>query len=127
MSDDVNNAYMEGLKAFGAGEHTTAVEHYDRALGLDPDNVAVLNAKAMSLVQLERFDEAVATVQRAIELDPEDPMLDTSLSIIYQRAGKIDEAEAAAAQHRLKSWKQELKQNPSAPPPQEDTGFNVIQ
>ncbi|MHC4893030.1 MAG: tetratricopeptide repeat protein, partial [Planctomycetota bacterium] len=106
MSDEVNDAYMQGLKAFGSGEHAAAVEHYDRALGLDPDNVAVLNAKAMSLVQLERFDDAIATVQRAIELDPEDPMLDTSLSIIYQRAGKIDEAEAAAAQHRLKSWRQ---------------------
>ena len=126
MSDEVNDAYMQGLKAFGSGEHAAAVEHYDRALGLDPDNVAVLNAKAMSLVQLERFDDAIATVQRAIELDPEDPMLDTSLSIIYQRAGKIDEAEAAAAQHRLKSWRQELKQNPSAPPPDE-SGFNVIQ
>lgn len=126
MSDEVNDAYMQGLKAFGSGEHAAAVEHYDRALGLDPDNVAVLNAKAMSLVQLERFDDAIATVQRAIELDPEDPMLDTSLSIIYQRAGKIDEAEAAAAQHRLKSWRQELKQNPGAPPPDE-SGFNVIQ
>ena len=126
MSDDIQTAYMEGLKAFGAGDCEAAVGHYDKVLAADPDHVAVLNAKAMALVQLERFDDAIATAKRAIELDPEDPMLNTSLSIIYQRAGKIDEAEAEAAEHRVKSWRQELKKNPGAPPPDEG-GINVIQ
>ena len=126
MSDEATTAYVEGIKAFGAGKHEEAVEHYDRSLAADPDNTEVLNAKAIALMNLERFDDAVATARRASELDPEDAMVHTSLSMIYQRMGMIDEAEAEAAQHRLKSWKQELKQNPKAPPP-DDSGFNVIQ
>ena len=126
MSDNVNSAYLDGIKAFGAGDHEAAVGHYDRALEMDPDNVDVLNAKAMALMHLERLDDAIATAQRVGELDPEDPMVHTSLSMFYQRKGMIDEAEAEAAQHRLKSWRQELKQNPGAPPP-DDSGFNVIQ
>ncbi|QDV00110.1 photosystem I assembly protein Ycf3 [Planctomycetes bacterium Pla86] len=119
--------YIEGIKAFGAGDHAAAVEHYDRALEIDPDNTEVLNAKSMSLMNLERFDEAIAVGQRVVELDPDDAMIHTSLSIIYQRMGKIDEAEAEAAHHRLKSWRQELKRNPGAPPPPEAGGINVIQ
>lgn len=126
MSDDVNTAYIEGIKAFGAGNHDQAVEHYDRALALEPDNTDVLSAKAIALMHLERLDEAIETAKRVSVLDPEDAMVHTSLSMFYQRKGMIDEAEAEAAEHRLKSWRQELKRNPGAPPP-DDSGINVIQ
>jgi Flp pilus assembly protein TadD len=126
MNDDVQNAYLEGIKAFGAGDHQQAVACYDRALAIEPDNTDVLNAKAMALMHLGRLDDAIEAAKRVGELDPEDPMVHTSLSMFYQRKGLIEEAEAEAAQHRLKSWRQELKQNPGAPPPEEGD-FKVIQ
>ena len=58
-------------------------------------------------------------------MTPDDPFVYTSLSIFLQRQGKIPEAEAAAAKARMLSWKEELKKNPNAPPP--EGGFKVIQ
>lgn len=132
MADEQTTAqamahYIEGIKAFGGGDHDAAVGHYDEALALDPDNTEILNAKSMALMNLERFEEAIEVGRRVVELDPEDALIHTSLSMIYQRMGKIDEAEEEAAHHRLKSWRQELKKNPGAPPPPEAGGINVIQ
>ena len=46
---------------------------------------------------LER-GEAVATIRRAIEVDPDESLFHTSLSRFLQRQGRIPEAEEAAAQ-----------------------------
>ena len=62
-----------------------------------------------------------------IEVDAEDPQAFTSLSMIYQRLDKIDDAEKAQAKARMLSWKQELKTNPNAPPPADAGGMNVVQ
>jgi Flp pilus assembly protein TadD len=86
----------------------------------------VLLAKATSQSNLGRHEEAIATVNRAIELAPDDAMAFTSLSIFLQRMNKIDEAEAAQAKARMISWKEELKKNPNAPPP-DDGPMKVVQ
>jgi len=71
-------------------------------------------------------DAALATIARVIASDPDDPFAYTSQSIFYQRKGLIPEAEKAQAQARMASWKQDLKKNPNAPPP--DTGpMKVVQ
>jgi Flp pilus assembly protein TadD len=127
MNDDTTAAYLAGIKAFGAQRHEEALGHYDRALAGEPDCTEVLSATAIALMHLGRLEEAIATARRVSELDPEDPMVHTSLSMFLQRQGKIEEAEKEAAQHRLKSWRQELKRNPKAPPPTDAGGFHVIQ
>jgi len=126
MTDEATQLYIEGIQAYGRKEHDVAVERYQASLAVRPDDTEVINALAIALMELERFEEALEAGQKFVELDPDDPMAHTSLSMIYQRMGKIDEAEAEAAKHRMKSWKQELKTNPNAPPP-EDGDFKVIQ
>jgi len=119
--------YIAGIKAFGTGDHQDAVGHYDRALEIEPKNTEVLNAKAIALMNLERYDEAIAAGKLVVEIDPEEALIHTSLSMIYQRKGMIDEAEEEAAHHRVKSWRQELKTNPGAPPPPEAGDMKIIQ
>jgi DNA-binding SARP family transcriptional activator len=46
--------------------------------------------------RLDRLDEAIETIRRAIELEPEESLYHTSLSRFLQRQGKIPEAEEAA-------------------------------
>jgi len=122
-----NDHYLAGLKLFGAQKHEEAIAEFDLALAERPDWSDVLLARATCLSGLGRHEEAVAGVQRVIELTPEDAMAYTSLSIFLQRMNKIEEAEAAQAKARMISWKQELKTNPKAPPPEDPTGMRVVQ
>ncbi|MBL8861030.1 MAG: tetratricopeptide repeat protein [Planctomycetes bacterium] len=117
--------YLAGLKHFGQNRFEDAIAEHQKALELKPDWPDVLNALATAQSKAGRHAEAVATIERAIELAPNDPFAFTSLSIFLQRLGKIPEAESAAAKARLLNWKEELKKNPNAPPP--EGGFKVIQ
>ncbi|WP_419186022.1 tetratricopeptide repeat protein [Rohdeia mirabilis] len=119
-------AYMDGMKLFGQNKYGEAAEQYRKALELQPDTTDVLHALAAALMYSGDLDEGIATANRIVELDPEDHLVHTSLSMMYQRKGDIDTAEAEAAKARLKAWKQELKENPHAPKPDED-GMRVIQ
>jgi len=119
--------HMSGLKLFGQGKFEEALVEYQKALALSPEWPEVMNAVAIAQSKLGRHDEAVATIERVIALTPEDPFAFTSLSIFLQRQGKIPEAEAAGAKARMLNWKQELKTNPKAPPPDNDGKMKVIQ
>jgi Flp pilus assembly protein TadD len=113
------------LKLFGQNKFDEAIVEHEKALTLKPDWTDVLNALATAQSKAGHHEAAVATIQRAIELNSNDPFAFTSLSIFLQRLGKIPEAESAAAKARLLNWKEELKKNPNAPPP--EGGFKVIQ
>jgi tetratricopeptide (TPR) repeat protein len=140
MSEHIEH-YKKGLEHFGQNRFTEAIECYNKALEHDPDWVDVLHALAMSQMNSGQADIAIATGQRIVELDPEDAFAHTSLSIFYMRksntaeaAGDADEAkrlidlaEKEGAQARMISWKEELKSNPDAPPPEAPGSMNVVQ
>jgi Flp pilus assembly protein TadD len=58
-------------------------------------------ALAVYQQKLGRFDEAILHAKRVTELAPTDAFSFTQLSVIYQRCGKIFEAEDAMARARL--------------------------
>jgi Flp pilus assembly protein TadD len=125
--DQKTSHYLKGLKLFGQNKHTEAIAEYEQALEQSPDWTDCLHALATAQSKLERHDDAIATVQRILELDPNDAFAYTSLSIFLMRKGKIPEAEAAAAKARMISWKEELKKNPHAPPPGPPGAMDVVQ
>ena len=43
-----------------------------------------------------------------MELTPDDVLAHTNLSMFYQRAGRIAEAEAAAAKAKVLDWKRQI-------------------
>jgi Flp pilus assembly protein TadD len=124
---DRKTHYLAGLKLFGQDKHAEAVEEYRRAIALSPDWLEALHALATAQSKLGDQDGALATIARVIQLDPDDPFAYTSQSIFLQRKGLIPEAESAQAKARMASWKQELKKNPNAPPPDAGGGIKVVQ
>lgn len=117
MSDDAKKQYLEGMALYGQGKNVEAIEAYRRALELEPDWPDALQALGMAQLQDGQHAPALATLKRVTELAPEDPLAFTSLSMAYQRNDRIEDAEKAQATARMLSWKQELKTNPNAPPP----------
>lgn len=130
--------YKAGLALFGKGENEQAITEYEKALVEKPDWEDALHGLAMAQANAGKLDEAIATGQRVAELNPDDPFAYTSLSMFYQRKSAdaataeerdafIAEAEKQQNKARMASWKQELKTNPDAPPPEATGGMNVVQ
>jgi Flp pilus assembly protein TadD len=120
------NHYKQGLGLFGQGKFEEAIASFQQALASRPQWAEALHALATAQSKAGDQDSALATIEKVIALDPEDPFGYTSQSIFLQRKGLIPEAEKAQAKARMASWKQELKTNPKAPPP--DTGpMKVVQ
>jgi tetratricopeptide (TPR) repeat protein len=140
MSESIEH-YKKGLAHFGQNEFTEAIECYNAALEEDADWVDVLHALAMAQMNSGDGGAAVATGLRIVELDPDDAFAHTSLSIFYMRLSNdaekggdeaeakrlIELAEKEGAEARMISWKDELKENPDAPPPAEPGSMNVVQ
>ena len=119
--------YKAGLKLFGENKFEEAIAEYKLALESDPDWEDGLHASAMAYMSAGKLDDAIATANHLLTLNPNDPFIHTSLSMFYQRKGMIDEAEAESAKARMASWKIELKTNPDAPPPGPAGSLDVIQ
>lgn len=62
-------------------------------LSLEPDNAAALNALGYSLtVNTKRFDEALALIEKAITLKPNDPAIIDSLGWVHFKRGDLEQA-----------------------------------
>jgi len=68
-----------------------------------------MHGLARALQDLNRLDQAIEVSKRIAEVDPDDVLAHTSLSVLYQMRGMIPEAEAEANKARILGWKQQLK------------------
>ena len=66
-------------------------------MAADPTYTLAHSALAVILARLKKHDEAIEHAVKVCELEPNDPFSFTALSVTYQRAGKIPEAEEAMA------------------------------
>jgi len=105
--------YYEALDLFADGKHEDALAEYSKAIEADPTFSEALHGMARALQDLERFDEAIEISKRIAEIDPDDVLAHTSLSVLYQKKGMIPEAEAEANKARVLGWKQRLKKSDS--------------
>jgi tetratricopeptide (TPR) repeat protein len=101
--------YYAALDLMAEGNLEKAVTAYQVALAADPTFTEAMHGLARVLQDLERYDEAIALAQRIAEIDPDDVLAHTSLSVLYQKKGMIAEAEAEGAKARVLGWKQQLK------------------
>lgn len=89
--------YDEGVALRDAGDKPGAIEKLKQAVALDP-NFAIGHGMLAKLhADLSHADEAIHHAKRVVELEPNDAFSYTALSVIYQRCGRIPEAEEAKA------------------------------
>jgi len=101
--------YYSGLDLMAEGNLEEAVAAYQESLRADPTFTEAMHGLARALHDLQRFDEAIEVAAKIAEIDPDDVLAHTSLSVLYQKKGMIPEAEAEGAKARVLGWKQQLK------------------
>lgn len=101
--------YYAALDLVAEGEQERALTEYEKSLEADPTFTEAMHGLSRALQDLNRLDEAIAVSKRITELDPEDILAHTSLSVIYQKKGMIPEAEEEGNKARVLGWKQQLK------------------
>jgi tetratricopeptide (TPR) repeat protein len=102
--------YYKALDLFAEGRQEEAIAEYEECLKLDPSHSEALHGLARAYQDVNRFDDSIAISKRLVELNSDDILAHTSLSIAYQKKGMIPEAEAAANQARILGWKHQLHQ-----------------
>jgi len=98
---DADQAYDEALKLKDEGKLEEAVARWQESLEAHPDHTLTHQALAVHLQKLGRNDDAIRHAIKVTELEPNDPFSFTQLSVIYQRCGKIQEAEDAMARSHM--------------------------
>jgi tetratricopeptide (TPR) repeat protein len=105
------DSYYSALDHYAEGRLREAIADYNAAIASDPTFVDALHGLARAYQDSEEYDLAIEVANRIVELDPDDVLAHTSLSILYQRKGMVPEAEAEGAKARVLGWKQQLKQS----------------
>lgn len=92
--------YDAAMKLKADGNLEGCVDALKNILTIDPNHVQTHMALGVHQQKLGRFEEAIFHARKVAELEPSDAFSFTQLSVIYQRCGKIFEAEEAMARAR---------------------------
>jgi len=106
LSLEPNNAFVIGSAASLAGNLgrlETSIELFERGIKLDPLSLSGLRALAIRYSDAGRFDEAIATFNRIIAINPDYPNIHFNIGATYLHAGDPEKAMT------------EIDKNPSAP------------
>jgi adenylate cyclase len=79
------------------GQRAAAIEHYEKAVAIDPDNPLVLNILAGLTADEGRWDEAIAFQRRAVAAEPLSLAAAENLADFLFLAGRIEDAKAQFA------------------------------
>ena len=93
--------YDEAIALQQEGKLDEAVGKLQELLGEHPDYALAHAALSVFFSKLEKHDEAVEHGQKVCELEPDDPFSFVAMSLICQKAGRLQEAEQALMQARM--------------------------
>ncbi len=87
--------YNLGVFTEAGGDRELAIEHYQRAISLDPGYMDAHYNLGVALERLERYDESVLAYERVLALDPGRADAVNNLGVVYERMGRRDKAAEA--------------------------------
>jgi Flp pilus assembly protein TadD len=98
--------YRRGFDHFANGRCAEAIARFREAIEKDPNLAIAWNGLSLAFREIGDLEAAIEAGRRLVDLEPDDPLSHTNLSILYQRKGMIAEAEeekAVAMQLQLRS------------------------
>jgi len=112
---DARSLYRAAFQHFANDRVDEAIAGYKAALAADPKLAIAWNGLSMAHRKKGELELATEAGLRLIELEPDDPLSHTNLSILYQQRGMIPEAEeekARAMQLQLASGRKPARSEP---------------
>ncbi len=117
MAFEILNEVPEGLQKYNEQYYNTygllemtennlsqAVEYFEIALEINPENYYVLNNLGLALIRLGNFQQAKEYLEMAIELDPTEAYIYNNLGITYENLNQLQQAK--------ESYQKALELNP---------------
>ncbi len=98
--------YLKGMDLFAGDHMDEAVAAFDRALEEDANYGDALHAAAMCCYHAKDLDRALKYGLRYRDVEPDNPLAYTSLSMFYHAKGWIQEAEDMGAKAQAAALKQ---------------------
>jgi Flp pilus assembly protein TadD len=89
------------------GHIEEAMEHYQKAIQINPNDCEVLNNLGNALADKGRFDEAIENFRQAIRINPNFSEALDNLGIVLAAKGRLDEA--------IDNYRQAIKANSNRP------------
>jgi len=83
----------EALRQLANDRFERAIALYEQALAAEPELALAWNGLSVAWRLRGDLDRAIEAARRLAELEPDDPLSHTNLSILYQSKGMIQEAE----------------------------------
>lgn len=93
----VEGLYDRGVRTFAAGDAEAALDLLEQAIRLDPSFGDAYEAIGVMLGRAQRYHEAIDFFRRLEEVVPEEPLVNTNLSLYYMRLGDKTTAEEQSA------------------------------
>lgn len=93
--------YDEADRLKDAGKLEEAAAKLEELAAQEPGFALAHSALAVIYGRLKRHDDAIRHGLTVCQLEPNDPFSFTAMSVTFQRAGKIPEAEEAMARARM--------------------------
>lgn len=87
----------KGVDFFGQGKCDEAIQHYDKAIEINPQYAAAWSNKGAIIGQQGKYDEALQLFDNAIELNPRHAKAWVGKALVLQSLGRTTEADAAFA------------------------------
>ncbi len=100
----LNELYDAATDRRDQGDKEGAAAILQDALAIDPNFTLAHGMLAKLYVDLAQADKAIEHARKVVELEPDDAFSYTALSVVYQRCGKIPEAEHAKAM----AWQKQM-------------------
>lgn len=92
---DALTCYSRGEALANMGRYLEALEHFERALALEPDRDKAWTFRGVVLIHLDRHEEALESCDRALSLNPNDSEAWTFRGVALQRLNYYREAYAS--------------------------------
>jgi tetratricopeptide (TPR) repeat protein len=70
LTETAEEYFNEGLLQSKRENYTKAIENFDKALDIDPNNALALNKKGLALYNLSKYQEAITWFDKVLEIDP---------------------------------------------------------